>query len=270
MVSRIFALFFVFAPIAAASNFQVVCSDPSNLTTVQPDYRNTMQEFLQQRFPGATVRCTSCYRSPVAQANACASICGERGRTHGCPGYCAPPGSSQHQKKPIATCDLSGPELARNKQETCNKLMQLCREKYRGLCGIGGYPGGSFHFGAGDSRFSSWNVCAGLRNNGNLPDESPEQLRERTQQAAINAQAIDRYIRENPNPQETQLNEEERRQIEQLKKDRDGDYIQRLMDWMNILRQGQALQQQQAPKQQQAPTQTAPAPAPTPQRGEIR
>lgn len=136
----------------STSEVKVTCGDPSNLATSNPDYILTLSQRLKE-LGAKTVNCGSCYRSPDDQRRACQKICGK----DSCPNLCAAPGRSQHQKKFIATCDLSGMPAG-----SCYKLKKLCDDKYGGKCGIGGYPGGGYHFGTGDSRFSAWNKCAGL------------------------------------------------------------------------------------------------------------
>lgn len=165
-MSKAFILLFVsfFIPSAHAHNrgnavtgdlsLQVQCSNPANLQSVNPPYKETVGEALL-RAGASNVKCTSCYRSPDEQRNACQRICG----ADSCPGLCARPGGSQHQKQHIAVCDLSGIPAGR---QGCEILKRLCQEKYAGKCGIGGYPGGGFHFGVGDDHFSAWNQCGYL------------------------------------------------------------------------------------------------------------
>lgn len=143
----------------------VTCSDPSNLANSNPDYVLTVSAMLRN-IGAKKVNCGSCYRDKEEQRRACRRICGR----DSCPSLCAAPGRSQHQKKWIAVCDLSG--LGAN---GCYKLKQLCDQKFGGKCGIGGYRSGGYHFGVGDNHFSRWNRCAGLsRAPGNYPpDKTP-------------------------------------------------------------------------------------------------
>lgn len=146
--------------------------DKRALVNARPDYVKTLSEMLKG-IGARQVTCTSGYRSPESQAAACKKICGN---PNGCPNLCAPPGRSQHQKTYIATCDLGGMPA-----NGCSLLKKLCDEKFDGKCGVGGYPGGGYHFGVNDYRFSSWNRCAGLpRSKGQYgndwkssPDPSP-------------------------------------------------------------------------------------------------
>jgi len=138
---------------ASTPQVHIRCPDPSNLSAANPEYVAALSDMLKQ-LGAKTVNCTSCYRPPEEQRRACVRICGN---PNGCPGRCAPPGRSQHQRRNVATCDLSGmPE------GSCWTLKKLCDEKYGGKCGIGGYVGGGYHFGVGDYRFSAWNKCGGL------------------------------------------------------------------------------------------------------------
>jgi hypothetical protein len=149
---------FLMGTSAAQAHLQIACSDPSNLKSVQPEYEKTLKQALDEAgYKGVTIKCTSCYRNVIQQANACRRVCGN---PQGCPGRCARPGSSQHQKKQIATCDLSGLSQKGGVRGGCDFLAKLCNEKFGGKCGVGGYPGGSHHFGAGDDKPSAWNQCA--------------------------------------------------------------------------------------------------------------
>lgn len=144
------------------------CSHPETLTE---QYKQTLTEAVRAQYPQAIVKCTSCYRSPQEQLNACMNICG---KDH-CPGLCARPGNSQHQKQQIATCDISGlPDI----KQGCDFLKKICDDKFNGLCGIGGYPGGSHHFGAGDDHFSSWNQCKYLKGRGSFPQNTAQDMRD--------------------------------------------------------------------------------------------
>jgi len=168
MMKIAFALLVVFAlavPITASANLEITCSKKDNLQAPQPgggDYVKTVTEAVLQEFPKAKVNCTSCYRDIEDQKRACRNACG--GNENGCPGTCAPPGQSQHQKLEIATCDLSGLGDKGDVKKGCDFLFKLCKEKFEGRCGIGGYPGGSHHFGASTSaKPSAWNQCAFLK-----------------------------------------------------------------------------------------------------------
>ncbi|MGZ3652350.1 MAG: hypothetical protein ACXVB9_10865 [Bdellovibrionota bacterium] len=103
------------------------------------------------------VVCSSAYRTPEEQAAACKSIC------HGaasCPGLCAAPCHSQHQKK-VAVCDFDGGW--KSATEGCQALKKICDSKFEGKCGIGAYGGDHYHFGVNDTHFSSWGPgCNGM------------------------------------------------------------------------------------------------------------
>jgi hypothetical protein len=142
------------APVAHAK-LDIVCGQKQTITQ---QYEQTLRQELDQAgYKDVTIKCTSCYRSPVQQAAACRRICG---KASGCPGRCAPPGRSQHQKKQISTCDLSGLSQKGGVRAGCELLAKICNEKFGGKCGVGGYPGGSHHFGATDDHPSAWNQCA--------------------------------------------------------------------------------------------------------------
>ncbi|MGZ3713426.1 MAG: hypothetical protein ACXVBE_16800 [Bdellovibrionota bacterium] len=126
--------------------------DTRALVNANPDYVKTLSERLKA-LGAKKVVCTSGYRSPEQQRAACHRICG----ADSCPNLCAPPGRSQHQQLSIATCDLGGMPA-----NSCWELKKLCDDKYGGKCGVGGYPGGGYHFGVNDNHFSRWNRCAGL------------------------------------------------------------------------------------------------------------
>lgn len=144
-------------------HLRVDCSDPSNLPSANPEYVKTLSDMLMQ-IGAKKVTCTSCYRDIDSQRRACVRVCGN---PEGCKNRCAKPGRSQHQRKNVATCDLSGmPE------GSCWTLKKLCDEKYGGKCGIGGYAGGGYHFGVGDYRFSAWNKCKGLPRGTATPTQS--------------------------------------------------------------------------------------------------
>ncbi len=141
------------APPATDRHLEVTCREPF---TVQRDkeYQKLVGEL--ERLGASRVQCFSCYRDPEFQKKLCRGMCGQ----DSCPGRCAAPGKSQHQKTHIVTCDLTG--LPKGKPG-CELLKKLCDEKYGGKCGIGGYAGGSFHFGVHDDHFSSWNQCRNLK-----------------------------------------------------------------------------------------------------------
>jgi hypothetical protein len=75
-----------------------VCARPENLRhyrgiTLQP---GAMSAFRQaERRAGTTIEVVESFRSCRQQAMACQRICGNR---QGCPGTCAPPGLSWHQR----------------------------------------------------------------------------------------------------------------------------------------------------------------------------
>lgn len=134
---------------------KITCNDKRNLPG---DYKPKMEDALQSI--GATnVKCTSCYRSPQQQAAACRSICGN---PNGCPGLCARPGYSQHQKQQIAVCDFNIPKG----NVGCDKLKQLCDSRFGGTCGVAHYGGSAYHFGVNDDHFSAWNKCGYLSGSG--------------------------------------------------------------------------------------------------------
>lgn len=131
----------------------VICKDPR---TVIGEKRYQELVGNLEKIGAKNVQCFSCYRDPGYQRKLCWDMC----KAESCPGRCAKPGYSQHQKEHLVTCDLSGlPKGAPG----CQMLKQLCDQKYGGLCGIGGYAGGSFHFGVNDDHFSSWNQCGFLK-----------------------------------------------------------------------------------------------------------
>lgn len=135
--------------------------DTRAIPGAKPEYAATLSEMLKA-LGAKKVNCISGYRSPEQQRQACIRVCGN---PEGCPSRCARPGSSQHQRTNVATCDLAGMP-----SDSCWKLKKLCDEKFDGKCGIGGYPSGGYHFGVNDYRFSAWNRCAALpRPKGNYP-----------------------------------------------------------------------------------------------------
>ncbi len=75
-----------------------VCARPENLRhyrgiTLRPE---AMSAFRQaERSAGTTIEVVESFRSCRQQAMACQRICGNR---QGCPGTCAPPGLSWHQR----------------------------------------------------------------------------------------------------------------------------------------------------------------------------
>ncbi len=127
-------------------------------TDGKKDYVSMLDKALKEA-GGKEVKCTSGYRSPEEQAAACKKIC--KGATS-CPGLCAAPCHSQHQKE-LAVCDLKG--IASSPQEGCQKLKEICDKNFDGKCGIGGYGGDAYHFGVGDDHFSAWNKCGFLKGN---------------------------------------------------------------------------------------------------------
>jgi hypothetical protein len=142
-------------PPAVDRHLEVTCRDPR---TVKNDQRYKEVVGNLEAIGAKGIQCFSCYRDPEYQRQLCNRICG----ADSCPGRCARPGFSQHQKQNLVTCDLNGiPKGAPG----CEMLKKLCDEKYGGLCGIGGYPGGSFHFGVHDDHFSAWNQCGYLKGN---------------------------------------------------------------------------------------------------------
>jgi hypothetical protein len=153
---------FAGAPVESSPELAIARNvDTRALVNANPEYVKTVSEMLKA-IGAKKVTCTSGYRSPEQQRAACQHICGK----DSCPNLCAPPGRSQHQKLNVAVCDLSG--LSRD--SGCTILKKLCDEKFDGKCGVGGYPGGGYHFGVNDYRFSAWNRCAGLpRPKGNYP-----------------------------------------------------------------------------------------------------
>jgi hypothetical protein len=141
------------APPAKDRKLEVTCRE-SFTVTKDKEYQKLVGEL--EALGANRVQCFSCYRDPEYQKQLCLGMCGKIA----CPGRCAAPGKSQHQKKHIVTCDLTG--LPKG-QPGCEMLKKLCDEQYGGKCGIGGYPGGGFHFGVHDDHFSSWNQCRNLK-----------------------------------------------------------------------------------------------------------
>lgn len=132
----------------------------------QPDYERTMKEGAEAK--GASVECTSGYRSDSQQADACRGACkgkvpaGQEAK--GCPGFCAPPGRSNHQH--VATCDMKG--IPGSAQQGCDFLFEMCqqmRSRDRSLqCEIGGYGPGAHHLAVGRGiKPSAYNQCKHLK-----------------------------------------------------------------------------------------------------------
>jgi hypothetical protein len=75
-----------------------VCGRPENLShyrgiTLRPEAMNAFRR--AERSAGTTIEVVESFRSCREQALACERICGNR---EGCPGTCAPPGLSWHQR----------------------------------------------------------------------------------------------------------------------------------------------------------------------------
>lgn len=158
----------------------------------QPDYEKTMKEGAEKK--GASVKCTSGYRTPAQQRAACMRICG-RDR---CPNKCAPPGGSNHQK--VATCDLQG--IPGNAQAGCDYLFEMCqqmRSRDRSLqCEIGGYGPGAHHLAVGKGiRPSAYNQCKHLKSKMGMDPGRDQRLQN-------DADKLEKEIMGNPQQQQPQ------------------------------------------------------------------
>jgi hypothetical protein len=142
-------------PPAVDQKLEVTCRDPRTVIGEQR-YKDLVGGLEAIGEKG--IQCFSCYRSPEYQRQLCQNMCG----ADSCRGSCAKPGFSQHQKAHLVTCDLNGIPKG---ELGCKLLKKLCDEKFGGLCGIGGYRSGSFHFGVNDDHFSAWNQCGFLKGN---------------------------------------------------------------------------------------------------------
>lgn len=75
---------------------QYVCNSGVNVQGLDSKFSTCADKFLKQlRSVDSSACITSAYRSVQSQAAACVSVCGN---SSGCPGRCAPPGKSYHQK----------------------------------------------------------------------------------------------------------------------------------------------------------------------------
>jgi LAS superfamily LD-carboxypeptidase LdcB len=83
---------------AGPDEVEPVCERPEDLQTRRGIKltADAMEAFRQaEAAAGQTIEVVHSYRSCRRQARACKSICGSR---RGCPGTCAPPGLSWHQR----------------------------------------------------------------------------------------------------------------------------------------------------------------------------
>lgn len=123
-----------------------------------PDYKKEMEEAARK--DGENSDATSCYRTPEEQRQACIGICGNG---DGCPGSCAPPGRSNHQK--VSTADIQG--LKGDVKAGCEYLYNRCQTLRASNpsmgCEIGGYGSGAHHFAFGPIKNSAYNQCAFLK-----------------------------------------------------------------------------------------------------------
>lgn len=259
------------------SHVNVTCSDPSNLDRpgAQP-LEERLGKFAQENNFGPNVRvvCMSCYRSPQHQA-VLFNACEQRRGVGNCGGFVARPGQSQHQKREIATCDLTGiPDQSQEvRTRMCTKLRELCDKEFGGLCGIGGYPSGSYHFGVGAPQFSAWNQCGFLTGQPSRASDT-DRRRVASETEALRAQlgadpaampppppgSTPEQVQQHQDNWERQVLEQGRRQLQEQPNSSSSQELMRLMQIMQmsipLIQQNQQQNQTQTP----APAPAAPAP----------